>query len=276
MKRRKLDATSGLDLFLDTICNTFGGIVFISMLVVVMINTTDVSSVENKETTTLQKKKNFSKMRLEKLKLLKIIQQQEEVTNILGDSSEISELLAKVKAEKATATRLQQELARLAQQLVKTKADVDRISTKRKQRKAKEKKLKSLEKQLQLEIAKRTKQFTLPTEMSTTLSEKPFFLKDGRLVETKKENIEIATDGILPIPGVGIRVSDSNISAIQADLTKYNPKIHYIAVAIWEDSFAQWPIMQSAIRRKGFSYRLLLIPKDGKVMTGGSAGKVQQ
>ena len=31
MKRRKLDTTSGLDLFLDTICNTFGGIVFISM-----------------------------------------------------------------------------------------------------------------------------------------------------------------------------------------------------------------------------------------------------
>ena len=276
MTRHKFDATSGLDLFLDAICNTFGGIVFISMLVVVLINTTSVSPVENKEKTTLREQKGFAKLTLEKKKLLEEIQQQEEVTKVFGDSSEISELLAKLKVEKATVTRLQQELAKLAQQLGKTKADIDQMSAKRKQRTAKEKELKSLEERLQLEIAKRTKQLTLPTEMSTTLSEQAFFLKDGRLVEVKKENVEIVTDGILPKPGVGIRAVKSNTSNIQADLGRYNPKTHYIAVALWEDSFTQWPIVQAALRRKGFSYRLLLLPKDGKVMAGGSAGKVQR
>ena len=41
MSRRKQQNDNGsLELLLDTICNTFGGILFISLLVVILLNTT--------------------------------------------------------------------------------------------------------------------------------------------------------------------------------------------------------------------------------------------
>ncbi|MEO8166385.1 MAG: hypothetical protein ABI619_13420, partial [Betaproteobacteria bacterium] len=40
MRRRTNTDDSSLELLLDTICNTFGGILFISMLVVILLNMT--------------------------------------------------------------------------------------------------------------------------------------------------------------------------------------------------------------------------------------------
>ena len=40
MSRRRKNDTGSLDLLLDTICNTFGGILLIALLVIVLLNTT--------------------------------------------------------------------------------------------------------------------------------------------------------------------------------------------------------------------------------------------
>jgi hypothetical protein len=204
------------------------------------------------------------------------VRQHEDATKILGDPSEIPELLAETKVARVTAARLKEELSKLTQQLDKSKTEVNQVSKKEEQHSAKEKELKSLTKQLQREIAKRTKQLALPTETDTSLIEQPFFLKERRLVECKEENIEREADGIMPKPGVGIHVSKPSMPSIQAEFARYNPRAHYIAVVLWEDSFAQWPTVQTAIRRKGLSYRLLLRRENEKVTTGCSSGKVQK
>ncbi len=46
-RRSLMSDTSSLELLLDTICNTFGGIVFVSLLVVILVN---MSSRETADT----------------------------------------------------------------------------------------------------------------------------------------------------------------------------------------------------------------------------------
>ena len=276
MKRRRFDATSGLDLFLDAICNTFGGIVFISMLVVILINSTSISSVNVREEATLQNQKHLKKLMQEKAKLFEEMQQQEEATKILGDSSEVSKLLAKARVERIAATRLEQELANLKKQSAKNKAKSDDASAQQELAAVRKKELESLENKLQREIVKRTKQLTLPTERNTMLVEQSFFMYNGRLMKCRPENYREFTDGVLPKPDVGIRVSKANVSSIQTQFSKHDSEKQYIAVALWEDSFSQWPLVQAAIRREGFSYRLLLLQNNEKISFGKSDGKVQQ
>ena len=276
MRRNRFDATSGLDLFLDAICNTFGGIVFISMLVVVLINATSVSSVEAHKKTLHQDQKRFRELTREKAILLEEIRQQEDAAKILGDSSEVSDLLAKAKVERATATRLSQEITDLTARITENEAKIDRMYQEKRKSIAKEAELKSLQEQLRREVEKRTKKLTVQMETSTVLIERAFFLSGGRLIECNAENVEKTAEGIVAKPGAGIPVSQSSASVIQSQFASYNPKIHYIAIALWEDSFAEWPLVQEAIRHEGFSYRLLLFRDGEKVSTGKTDGKVQQ
>jgi hypothetical protein len=273
MRRHKLDATKGLDLFLDAICNTFGGIVFISMLVVVLINTTSLSSIEK---TTSIDQNSFEDLKKEKAELLEKIVQMEGASRILGDSSEIFKLLQKVKTEKTTSASLRQQHAKLEKQVSKIKSETDKLLDSKKQLEAKKKELNSIEKRLQLLIAKKTKNLKLPKETSSSSNERSFLLKEGRLVRLVDKNIDRSFNGIVPKPGVGIRVSKSNLQKIKAEFAQFNPKTDHIAIAIWEDSFENWPDIQSSIRSEGFSYRIILLQKNEIVRTGASSGKVQQ
>ena len=275
MKRRRFDATSGLDLFLDAICNTFGGIVFISMLVVILINASSVSSVTDEVKVAPDDPKHYEKLIQEKARLLEDIQRQQEAMKILGDSTETSALLSKARQERVTQTQLHLEINELARQLEQVQAEIRRLSSARDQQTQLRKKLEALEKQLQREITKRTRQLSLPKETRTSLTEQAFFVKDDRLVEYKAENIEKDAGGIIPKPGVGVRVTKADLPEIETEFGQYDPQRHYIAIVLWEDSFSQWPTIQSALRQKGFSYRLILCGKDEKITTGGTSGKVQ-
>ena len=275
MKRRPFDATSALDLFLDAICNTFGGIVFISMLVVILINASSVSSVTEETKDAPDDPKHYEKLIQEKDRLLEELRCQQETTKILGDSSETAILLSKVLQERNTRIRLQSKINELVRELEKVQAEIRRLSSAKDQQAQLRKKLEALEKQLQREIAKRTRQLSLPKEMGTSLTEQAFFVKDGRLVEYKAENIEKDTDGILPKPGAGVPVTQAELTSIETKFNQYDPQRHYIAIVLWEDSFSRWPTIQSVLRQKGFSYRLIPCGKDEKITTGGTSGKVQ-
>ena len=45
--RRRRDQTDGLELFLDTICNTFGGIIFLAILVAILSQTQGMMNQDN-------------------------------------------------------------------------------------------------------------------------------------------------------------------------------------------------------------------------------------
>ena len=280
MRRRRLDATSGLDLFLDAICNTFGGIVFISMLVVVLINATNVSSVEDPTATPPPDPTRNEELRREQAALDRQIRRLEETAEIVRDSADLTRSLGRIKEERNITGRLRSELDDVTQRLAETNAETDRITEERRRksetRTAKRKELDILKTRLAQEIAARTKRLAIPFEKATSLTEKPFFLKDGRFAELSPETIERVPGGLRPKSGAGTAVSQSTPPAVvEKVFSAHDPKSHYIAVALWEDSFDRWPVVQRALRRKGFSYRLLLLSKDEVVRTGGTGGKVQ-
>ena len=265
MRRRRFDATSGLDLFLDAICNTFGGIVFISMLVVVMINSTSISSDEDPTDAPPVDAARIEELQREKTALTDEIRRQKEAAEILQGSPDLGDLVEQLKNAQAANRQLQGEIDDIEQRIDQTKDKTD-----------KQKKLAALIDRLNKEIADRTERLSLPVEKSTTLEEKPFFLKGGKLGELRPDTVDTQPDGLLPKPTAGTPILKSTPpDAVEKVFSNCNPTAHYIAVVVWEDSCDRWPVIQKALRRKGFSYRLLLLPKDELVETGGSGGKVQ-
>ena len=278
MRRRRLDATSGLDLFLDAICNTFGGIVFISMLVVVLINATNVSSVEDPTATPPPDPTRSEELRREQAALGRQIRRLEETAEIVRDSTDLTRSLGRIKEERTITGRLRSELDDVTQRLAETNAETDRITEERRRksetRTAKRKELDILKTRLAREIAARTKRLALPFEKATSLTEKAL-LPQGRAIcrvepggpssaspaDSGRSRAPERPSPNPPLPPPSRRCFQHTIRKATI-LPSLSGKIHSI---VGQSS-------KGALRRKGFSYRLLLLSKDEVVRTGRLPG----
>ncbi len=294
MSRKAAPVGDSLDLLLDTICNTFGGILFIAMLVVIL--TSQISRDAAPSAPSAESSRALRRLRGEltesesKLtKLRQAVRQKEDLERRFADPESLglleslrsldddSDELLKERAQKLTDVAESQadleetarELERLAQLLTETK---ERLQ---------------LEKQrLENEASLRSRTSEVPQQRATQKQAIAFFLKAGRLSAFAHRNedgeiIQNAAESkiveeapgkkyieLVPGAGLTIAVDGSNAAEIAARLADFDKTKHFLSVFVFKDSFANFESLKNEMIRSGFEYHLVPFPDDAKVYIG--------
>lgn len=297
-KRHRRSQTSSLDLFLDTICNAFGGIMFISILISILIqmrgnpNDTTAKSDGVTETEALDKQKKVEQLQQQIRVLTETVSDRERLL-FNEESAESNALLSQKE-------KLVKELekAQLAQQsLLATTASKDIAIQKAQQD------LQEFEKRLtdaRLAVSERSKELeesldavetttTLPKVSTTLKGNLMFAMRYGKLfliTDTEGDgdhgvNSQHASALDLGV-GVQIRLKQSagwEIDSAQ-DFAKFKRVLDnhpssntFISVAVFSDSHSEFSKLKAKLITMQYDYDLLPLdnPDTLMIVTGGSA-----
>lgn len=297
-KRRRRSQTSSLDLFLDTICNAFGGIMFISILISILIqmrgnpNDTTAKSDGVTETEALDKQKKVEQLQQQIRVLTETVSDRERLL-FNEESKESNALLAQKE-------KLVKELekAQLAQQsLLATTASKDIAIQKAQQD------LQELETRLtdaRIAVSERSKELeesldavetttTLPKVSTTLKGNLMFAMRYGKLfliTDTEGNgdhgiNSQHASALDLGV-GVQIRLKQSagwTLDSAQ-DFLKFKRVLDnhpnsntFISVAVFSDSHSEFSKLKAKLITMQYDYDLLPLdnPDTLMIVTGGSA-----
>lgn len=305
MSRQK-SQTDSLDLLLDTICNTFGGVLFIAILVVILLQlsgespTSDVQQAVSPDVFVRLQSQHASVMsKLAQLReaaasrdavvseftseqLRQLIHTQQDITD---ERDQLQETLNELMAENIVAAeevaRARASNAQLLKSLIEAR---DRRKT--------------LERELTDLRESRVQQLALPiAKEAFGKGEVSVIVRYGRLYIWHRydhlglrrglntdEFVVIGEDeesGALitqPKPTAGIPLDDSEMTrqAIRARLAPFSPSREYITVVVRSDSFGQFQHLRDMLIELGFEYRLMPATVGTAIVDrGGSGGKVQ-
>lgn len=302
MRRRPNDVNDGsLELLLDTICNTFGGVLFVALLVVVLVNMTGhalsltpPTEAAQSGLIALEAELNETDAQLERLRQALAKAQSTAEQFVAPDVQDVAREWRQEKTQLAQHRAVKNDLlAEMSQAQMeinavtrKLQANADAIARAREE-------LSSVERLLEAEIAARSQTATLPKVRETVKSEITFFLRHGRLCSYARpggngdyepnlvEIVETVVDGqtcVEPKPNAGTVVPlEGDPDAVEARFREFNPDRHYIAIFVWPDSFPHFSVVKDVLVAMQYEYRLVPITEEGKVYIGPARGprKVQ-
>lgn len=302
MSDRTGPGSDSLDMLLDTICNTFGGILFVAILVVLMIQSS-ASVVEldepinatpdEIESLRLELKRQESE--LKSLELASLSQARlvegfapEEIEELLITRNDLHQRKIDLQSQK------HQEIDQNAELSQENEARRESLETSAILHEELLTEVESLKNQLDEAIDQRSESHSLPVVRNDpTKNEVGVILKYGRMYIWHKYDeygrkaglntddfvvLENKSGGLLtaPLPtgGISIDYSIENQEKIRQKLSIFNPSRSVIAAVVRTDSFKEFRILRNILRSTGFGYRLM--PGDMPVSDrGGSGGRYQ-
>jgi hypothetical protein len=268
------DASEAFELFLDTASNAFGGVVFISLLVCILLQLTGTAGRVQEITHDPN---------------VAIFQQQ--VEDLTG---EVAKLLAIRGTQAAELDKARKE--REARGTIEVKF-ADLLANK--ERKAEElSKLEEENKKLDAEPRPRPPKRHVGggTAQATTKKQVPVMLSAGRMCFLHKyddrgeplgiNESQVEGKGVVqatgvrffsPRPGIGLKVEDTpGFDARLMQLLKnFSGQRHTIAVAVWPDSYREFEVLRKKISGKDFGYFLLLM-KEGEPVGVSAQGESKE
>lgn len=293
---KRIPSTSGdsLDLLLDTICNTFGGVLFISLLVVTLLKLSSTSAAvappSPEDQIRLKEHQILLRERQDRLTALAGTRalQEESIRNLV--QPETRELLREQQRLKAMSEALAQERFERTDQITQMQVAIndtaERMRQLREALSAARSELTVLEKDLKEEIAARSHAARLPKQRRTAKLPAIFLLEEGCLyayakpgawgLERNAQETEELTDlmgkYLVPRTGSGLRVATdgSSMDAIKARFGKFDRDQHFIDIVVWSDSFTEFATVRNALVDAGFEYRIIPIPVGDKIYLGAS------
>ena len=289
-----------LELLLDTICNTFGGIVFISMLVVVLLNMSGetASSQPPTDESVLELQQLTAELEAAQARLHTLHQTTQQRDNTFQKLvSQEQLILARklVEAESLRAVRVN-ETVTITKMTADQQNSVNTISQDLDEQK---KELDSLNRQLQVqtvsmnqEVESRSqnasppKLVELPNHRSISM-----ILKGGRLtalsrisangVETRNaEELNVSVEGGTEFvesksgSGVAVALDKSTKAQIQSALIQFSPDRHVLKIWIWPDSFAHYQVIQEVLAESRFRSKPEPVRQDTRLNFGHPTGPV--
>ncbi|MEO2035403.1 MAG: hypothetical protein ABGZ35_25270 [Planctomycetaceae bacterium] len=298
--RRKKSSQDSLDLLLDTICNTFGGIVFISILVVILVNSANQTAGskaprESDHRRLIQNHRRLSESRERLESLRRAAQQAEQIRERFSDE-QTETLLNDLKSMSTSSGQLHDkrnsDLEELSESQILMNETAQALEQLRQTIQKTRRILNSAERQLQNEIALRSRTSKLPRQQQTTKEQVAFFVKGGRLcshasvdssgnlTRNEAESAVQTVDGkefAEPIVSAGLRIEPGgeNVEAISERFKKFDPDKHFLGIVVWEDSFEHFEMVKQAAIRLGFKYQLIPLAQDEKVLIGVTSKDVQ-
>ena len=293
MKRKSGSSGDSLDLLLDTICNTFGGILFISMLVVILVNAAsqDVSSslpTQVDHQRLVESRRQLSDMTIKLDSLRRAVRQTEQLRDRFTDA-EGQAVIDDLQVLQDTTELLHEtrdaslgELAETQELINETARETARLRVAMRNA---QQDLAATQRQLESEVALRSRTSKLPRQKTTTRQQAPFFLKAGRLcsyanvdsrgnLSRNETEVRLLEEGgktfAVPVGGAGLMVKPdgSNVDEVTRRLEPFDESKYLIAIVVWDDSFEQFQIIKDAAVRGNYEYQLIPMSRDEKIYIG--------
>ena len=295
--RRPRDTTqSSFELLLDTITNTFGGVLFMAILVAILLKMSGKTS----ESKVLESPSRTELIQLEselsdELRKLEASRRAVDVQNaLLAAFATVAsrKQLEQLHAAAATRDALAAERMRTLKELTRTQTEIDtevqEITDLDRNLADARRDAKAQRQALQSEIKSRQRTAEMPVERRTAKMEVAMILRYGRFYSVYKrdQNLfrrqfntdefvvianEASTIRVTPKPYAGIAVDDTDESEgrISQRVGHYDPRKVYFAIGVWLDSFDEFVHLKKVLVERGFEYRLMLM-EDGKSIVESS------
>ncbi len=288
--RRKNGSSDSLDLLLDTICNTFGGVLFIAMLVIILLNMSgkkaaSVPAAEEARAKMAAAQSALTQAQSELDRLRRASAEQAKLVTQFADPR-IKSLLTDVTSSQSVATATAATNAANLQSAAEKQDTINQIASDLAALEAAlahaQKQLAAVESQLKQERELRTRTVNLPKQKQTTKDQVAFLLQGGKLYgymrigasgnpEQDGRDTRIITVGketfLEPLAGGGANVNPAGDTsgAIRQKFQGWDPARHFIAVAVWPDSFEHFSAVRQVLVERGFEYQLLPLPDGSRV-----------
>ena len=307
MSRRRIPKNDSLELLLDTICNTFGGVLFIAILVVLLLQQSGnnpvsatpaavpVSAVEMGQMTARMQAVNDELAQLQ----LNRNSQDEIVQSFAPDT--VRQLIADRRRATANQESLQADVDRLLSDNAALVTKVESLSVEnagvRVRLEQSRDRLQSIESELNRDRQSRVEDARLPVNRTDVhKAEVGLVLRYGRLYIWHKyggganDRLGLNTDEFVviseeagglttrPKPSAGTILdgSDSSNAAVGKTLRRFAPNECYFVVVARPDSYGVFRHLRDQIIELGFEYRLMPTATDDPVTDrGGKGGDVQ-
>lgn len=303
MSRRRAVKQDSLELLLDTICNTFGGVLFIAIMVVMLLAQSGhgpegVVPAPAPEELEAQSRE-LAELSAEVLRKQEIQASQAALVKSLAPDAirELIErrkaLLAELVKQQAAVDAQQAQNATVVASVARTQAEIDKLLADLKAAQRQETEARTL---LASEQAGRTKDVRLPRQhRADDKRELAVILRYGRLYLWHDYDLQMGRTGLnlrdfviisdagdhlvtRPKPTAGIPLDDTPEcrAAIDKLLRRFDPRRFALGTIVRPDSYAAFQYFRSRALALGFEYRLLPTDSDSPISDrGGSGGLVQ-
>lgn len=296
--RRISSANNSLELLLDTICNTFGGIVFIALLVSLLISqsSTEVSiaAVEDSKQAEMQR------LTAEIEASIQTLDQLRESEDILGqisrniDDPQMKGLMIRKDNLQIAIERLQTQVGESLIEVSKDQAKVNEksnsITQTKKMLDAAKTELAQVESELKETVKENSRVFGFPIAQVTSKRQFTIALKSnkfcffekmaGGILVVDPEQVNESGNfitGITITPKFenGIPFNTTNMSTIDQKIKQIDSESYYATVFIWDDSIEAFQMLSDLLISNQIKYEIITMTKDSSIVRGGRQGMVQ-
>lgn len=291
MTRRNVDnSTDSLELLLDTICNTFGAVIFISMLVAILVSNsaqTPSPTAEAKDTASdvaiVQAEIQQAQERLRVISGQ--VRQQKLVTSRLA-SEESMALAGKLRQQTRERIGLMQQKSVAVRKVVDTKGAAAVLQASLSKQQLELDTARAAQKTISDEIREQANESArtarIPRVRKTQKSPMVYAVDDSRLyqVTTKygtvntqdcEKRTELGKETIRPRPSNGTPVSEANPAALVRRFTDASPKDDFIQLFVSRDSFEAFLPVKDALVKTGLEYEVVITADDTVTLTLGNS-----
>lgn len=295
MGRSRRDTKSeSLELLLDTICNTFGGIVLIALLVCIMLQTSSKSKSEDqsvpKEVTAELVKEEIEREELTR-ELNKLVEATKQIKKRFGELKdksvfELSELLQKLKegiarslVEKSDIEgKINSNQQAINSEIEKTTSITEEVEiTKRKK--------KELDQKVAKLFQKKASEISIPKVQETSKRFVAFSLRHGKLygpsvTPSGKQNTgeyrfvkEGSKTFVIEREESGFTIPDEggDFSEVAALFSKYKSRNDGIRIWVWQNSFGRYGVLEKVLGELKYVRSIKLVEDDVNLFLSSEA-----
>ncbi len=298
MSRQEIDNTS-FDLFLDTICNTFGGVVFLAILLAILIQTRAIVKDPERRR---EEAPSPAEVRELMAQLDAANAKYDAITTALErlpptETSNVNDQYKKLVSERETLeaqieTTIREQASRtksLGAQLVKNAELAKQNAEIPEELKKAEAKVGEKDESLKEVVSKRQTTLRLPREKASSASSLLVLLKSSRfyLAMTPSTTARTFNDehvkteptvggGVIvnPRSGRGWEMTDKQVAET---IKSAKARGHVVTIAVWPNSYAEFAVLKKEMVENQVSYQLWPQRQDEQltVYFGGGQSRVQ-
>lgn len=291
---RRVESDSSLELLLDTICNTFGGILFLALLVTILMSQRTEKLITNivedalqaemerltTELSSLQEELSQARKSAETLKKIGAMVSDPEIKRLLNRKEELEQSInrleksvtveiADVSREQTEVNQATNEIAVAENMLNATKLELDKLQAK-----------------LEKAIDENSRTAGFPIAQRTRKQQVTVCIKGGRACFLEKSVHGLLVDDttqmdesnsflngakIVPLFENGISVNKrDSLEAIKNKINEYDEQDNFFRLFIWNDSFDSYQILTDLISERKFGYEVNPM-LEGEFLTRGPA-----
>jgi hypothetical protein len=292
-RRATSNSTESLELLLDTICNTFGAVIFISILVAVLVSQSSrsrpVPKTETDPANDAAVVQSDIKQARERLRVLSgQIRQQEMVTKRFASQESVA-LAGKIKQHTEDRMRLTEEKADAVKEITDAQAESAALQHQLQLEQAAYDAASAENARLQTELAEQSeisgRTARIPRVRKTDKASVVYAIDNGRLfrVTTVRHTIdnvdcerttESGIEVIRPRAGAGVKItSNGSMGQIESRFAGVSSGTQFIQLFVSRDSFSQFLPVKDLLVKLGLNYEVLITDNDNVELFLGNTGR---